>query len=130
MKKCDERIEETMKSRLEDFRLLLKGEKNDDLGDLANYALAFDYVEPGTFDDQREGYFRYQISWGGPSDEFRFFVNPDLSCHRIEYWFMDWFHGASRTCNGEDERLMLILWDYLCSSGITAQAFRMSSSVH
>lgn len=36
------------------------------------YALSFDYVEPDTFDDQDRGYFRYQISYGGPSEEVRF----------------------------------------------------------
>lgn len=59
------------------------------------YALDFSYVEPGTFQDQHEGYFRYQISWGGPSDEIRFYVNLDGTCHRAEYWFLDWFDGAS-----------------------------------
>ena len=59
----------------------------------STYALAFDYVEPETFPDQPEGYFRYQISWGGPSDEIRFYVNLDGSCHRAEYWFLDWFDG-------------------------------------
>ena len=37
-----------------------------DLGEFHEYGLAFDYVAPGTFNDQREGYWRYQISWGGP----------------------------------------------------------------
>lgn len=36
------------------------------------YALCFDYVASGTFSDQEEAYFRYQISWGGPSEELRF----------------------------------------------------------
>lgn len=67
----------------------------------SNYGLSFDYVEPNTFDDQDEGYFRYQFSWGGPSDELRFYVSFGGSCHHIEYWFMDWYDGASRnvTCD-------------------------------
>jgi len=88
-------------------------EQDDDLGRLTDYALCFDYVEPDTFIDQREGYFRYQISWGGPSDEFRFFTNPDLSCHRIEYWFMDWFDGAHRVIEGEQKAFLLELWGWL-----------------
>ena len=59
--------------------------------------LGFDYVEPNTFTDQKEGYWRWQRSWGGPGDEFRIFVNPDKSVHRIEYWDVDWGDGAHVT---------------------------------
>ena len=60
-----------------------------------NYeALSFDYVEPHTFGDQPEGYWRWQFSWGGPSDELRAYVNRDDRIHRLEYWYLDWFDGA------------------------------------
>lgn len=67
------------------------------------YGLSFDYVAPGTFGDhQKDGYFRYQMSWGGPSDELRFYGSPgrygELDCDRAEYVYMDWFDGASRRC--------------------------------
>ena len=90
-------------------------EQDDDLGRLAEYGLCFDYVAPNTFDGQREGYFRYQISWGrSPSDEFRFFVNADRSCHRIEYWFMDWFDGAlTAPSRATTKPFLLELWDWL-----------------
>ena len=69
------------------------------------YGLSFDYVEPGTFTDQDEGYLRFQISWGGPSEEIRFYVSPtqnagyygvrpDWHLYRIEFWYLDWFDGA------------------------------------
>jgi len=71
------------------------------------YGLSFDYVEPGTFNGQEDGYFRYQLSWGGPSDEFRFYVSgPNWSVHRIEYAFLDWFDGATRTLYGADQELL------------------------
>ena len=57
--------------------------------------LSFDYVEPNTFNDQKEGFWRWQLSWGGPSDEFRIFVNEDNKIYKIEYWYLDWFDGAS-----------------------------------
>ena len=60
-----------------------------------NYGLAFDYVEKGTFTDQERGYFRYQLSWGGPSDEFRIYVDYDKQITHIEYWYLDWGDGAS-----------------------------------
>ena len=56
--------------------------------------LCFDYVEPNTFENQKEGYWRWQFSWGGPSDELRAYVNRDDNMHRLEYWYMDWFDGA------------------------------------
>tara|TARA_R100000458_G_scaffold38523_1_gene36029 strand:+ start:267 stop:626 length:360 start_codon:yes stop_codon:yes gene_type:complete len=56
--------------------------------------LSFDYVEPNTFTDQKEGYWRWQFSWGGPGDELRAYVNRDDSIHRLEYWYLDWFDGA------------------------------------
>lgn len=67
----------------------------------SNYALSFDYVAPHTFTDQAEGYFRYQMSWGGPSDEIRFYsYDAGRSCYRAEYWFMDWFDGAKVDVTG------------------------------
>ena len=60
-----------------------------------NYVLAFDYVERGTFTDQERGYFRFQLSWGGPSDEFRIYVDYDKQITHIDYWFLDWGDGAS-----------------------------------
>jgi hypothetical protein len=39
-------------------------------------------------------------------------VNPDLACHRIEYWFMDWFDGAHSVATGQDELFLLDLWSW------------------
>jgi len=83
------------------------------------YGLSFDYVAPGTFADQDQGYFRYQISWGGPSDEFRFYVNPDLSCYHVEYWFLDWFDGAHRDLTGDDKALMMEVYEFFNEVGST-----------
>ncbi|MEZ5367523.1 MAG: hypothetical protein R2748_35555 [Bryobacterales bacterium] len=116
--RCEQRIERHLQGRVEDLNRLWmaysEGAEDSDAERLWEYGLAFDYVEPGTFEDQKEGYFRYQLSWGGPSDEFRFFINPDLSCHRIEYWFLDWFDGAHRVLSGESETLLSGIWDWLC----------------
>jgi len=62
--------------------------------ELDEYYLCFDYVEPNTFEDQHRGYLRWQLSWGGPSDEFRFFIDEQGGIIDIEYHFMDWFDGA------------------------------------
>jgi hypothetical protein len=94
---------------------------------LAGYGLCFDFVPPGTFSGQTEAYFRYQLSWGGPSDEFRFFVNPDFSCHRIEYWFLDWFDGAGRTVSGQRALLLLEIWEWFRETGAVEAAHERSA---
>ena len=69
----------------------------NEFGEKEDYGLSFDYVEEGTFKDQREPYIRFQISWGGPSEEFRFYAND--TC---EFWFLDWFKGEHIKVDGED----------------------------
>lgn len=119
---CETRVEGELRGRLADLKQLWAAycdgaEDVADLGSLHEYGLSFDYVAPQTFADQKEAYFRYQLSWGGPGDEFRFFVNPDLSCHRIEYWFLDWFDGAHRVLSGEAETLMNEIWQWFRETG-------------
>jgi membrane-associated HD superfamily phosphohydrolase len=87
-KRCVDLVEEKYQDRLEQFEKAKKEEK--DFFEYVNEAgLCFDRVEAGTFKDQRAGYWRWQLSWGGPSEEFRLFDNGDL-----EYWYLDWFDGA------------------------------------
>ena len=122
---CEERIDKELQGAIEDLTKLwtayLEGDEDrhsDELGNIFEYGLSFDYVAPDTFNDQEQGYFRYQLSWGGPSDEFRFYVNPDLSVYCIEYWFLDWFDGASRELTGDDRSLLKEIygWFYDCGS--------------
>ena len=121
---CDERLQEHLTGRIKDLQTLWALESSGsedgdpDLGTLNEYGLGFDYVPAKTFrDEQDEGYFRYQLSWGGPSDEFRFFVDADYAVHRIEYWFLDWFDGAHRVLRGAQRDLLDNIWDYLTISG-------------
>ena len=39
-------------------------------------------------------YFRWQLSWGGPADEFRIYLTGDEKIERVEYWYFDWFDAA------------------------------------
>lgn len=125
---CASRVDAQLAGVITDLSTLWQnyqhGTTCPDLGCFTEYGLSFDFVAAGTFDDQEEAYFRYQLSWGGPSDEFRFFVNPDLSCHRIEYWFLDWFDGASRTLAAEDKMLLLELWQWLVETGSAEAALK------
>ena len=49
---------------------------------LNEYPLCFDYLP-------EEGFFRYQIAWGGPQYEVRFYTNG-----LIEFAYLDWFTGV------------------------------------
>ena len=104
---CKERVREELRDRIADLSKLWELWKQDpeqsdpDLGNWNEYGLCLDYVAPGTFGKQKRGYLRYQLSWGGPSDEFRFYLDESLNPTRIEYWFMDWFDGAKIILKGK-----------------------------
>ena len=129
---CTDRVQSHLTSRLDDLTQLWAAycEGNEDsvpdLGTFNEYGLSFDYVEPGTFTDQPEGYHRYQLSWGGPSDEFRFFTNHDLSLYRIEYWFVDWFDGAPADVTNNP--LMSELWDFFVEIGSAEHAIQEAAA--
>ena len=92
----------------------------EDLGNIYEYGLSFDYVAPNTFNDQDEPYFRYQISWGGPSEEFRIYASgSEYTWHpyRIEFWFLDWFDGAGRTLYDTDRDLINQLFEWFAEAG-------------
>ena len=137
--KCADLVQHELKKELETLRKLWDlhcedcDASDDEYGNLYEYGLAFDYVAPGTFDDQNEGYFRYQISWGGPSDEFQIFAggSPDgWVIHRIEYWYKDWFDGASVTLRGEDFEFMKEVIDsFFGDCGTLTTAYEESMEV-
>ena len=116
---CEERIDSYLDSSIRDIWRLWKWYqvRGDDTHPalqttIHDYGLCFDYVEPDTFEDQPIGYWRYQLSWGGPSDEFRFYYNGNR-VYRIEYWLLDWFDVAHRTLAGSDEELMMEIFDWM-----------------
>ena len=96
------------------------------------YGLCFDYVAPGTFtDDQKTpcfdigadaGYWRYQISWGGPSEEIRFFASGG-TFGRAEFWLLDWFDGASTVLAGSDRETALAMWAWFADTGSIDHAY-------
>ena len=80
--RCKDLVEEQWQSR------------KKDIGNNEFEPLGFDYVEPHSWDDQPEGYWRGQFSCGGTSDELRGYVNEHKELHRLEDWYMDWLDGA------------------------------------
>ena len=120
--KCENRIDKELENTLKDIRILWEaycsGEEDvEDLGNVYDYGLCFDYVSPNTFTDQEQGFFRWQLSTGGPEDEFRFYANPDLSCYCVEYVFLDWFDGAERELIGEDKSLLMEIYGWFRECG-------------
>lgn len=127
---CEERVDEAMASRMEDLRRLWElyqcdtEASYDDLGNIYEYGLCFDYVAPGTFTGQKEPYFRYQLSTGGPGDEFRIYASKtggwSFVAYRIEYWSLDWWDGASRVLEGEEFDLIDEIFSELFADSETA----------
>jgi len=141
---CEERVAMELESRIHDLRQLWRAHCQEDFEEadaaefendygvnpnedreaaaeiIYDFGLSFDYVAPETFTDQLEPYWRYQLSWGGPSDEFRFYSGgPQVTPYRIEYWFLDWWDGASRTVAGDDLRLLHEYWQWFSETETT-----------
>jgi hypothetical protein len=86
------------------------------------YGLSFDYVAPGTFNDQEVGFWRYQISWGGPSEEIRFYADRDHHVYKAEFWYLDWFDGAP--VNVTDDEIVGLLWDQFADTGTVDHVYK------
>jgi len=119
MATCEERVQNSYEQRMADLRQLwtayCQGKEDvEELGNIYEYGLCFDFVGSGTFEGQSEGYYRYQLSWGGPADEFRFYPRQ----WRIEYWFLDWFDGAKWIPNGYDRAFLMELYDWFEGAGM------------
>ena len=112
---CEERVASRLEDRIEILRDLWNMDDHDAYHEehetnMYEFGLSFDYVAPETFNDQDEAYWRYQLSWGGPSDEFRVYGEQldewNVHVYRIEYAYLDWFDGATRTLYGDDRALL------------------------
>jgi hypothetical protein len=93
----------------------------DSIGSFHNYGLSIDYQQP---EGRRRGYLRYQLSWGGPSDEVRFYFSGDGSrgqADKIEYVFMDWGTGVGFDVSNEDWAQWL--WDWFQGADIVRYEF-------
>jgi len=138
---CADRVRPNLEERIADIRKLWVLYNDDpeaydyELGNLYEYGLCFDYVPPGTFKDQLEGYFRWQLSTGGPGDEFRFYADrspnrfPRWSVYRIEYWYLDGYDGAHIDLYGEDEKLMRELFEFFAEVGVVDSEYDKAMEV-
>jgi hypothetical protein len=97
-------INDRLNERVKDLDKLLYGWTEKDAEDLDEYGLSFYYCKSG-----KEHYWRYLLSTGGPTEDFRFFINPDKSIHRVEF-------GSSYNENGTYETIEItdresVIWD-------------------
>ena len=103
--KCKDRVADAFASRMSDLRKLWRtgyGVEVKDIGRLEEYGLCVDRVPADTF-GTHPGYWRYQISWGGPAEEFRYY---DEGGGHVEFWFLDWGDGASVKVKGRDAQII------------------------
>ena len=114
---CKERLRGAYRRRMAEVRKLWNLYRNDpeartEDGEQWNeYGLSFDYVPVGTFNNQRRGFFRYQISYGGPSEEFRFYSDEKLNLISCNFHFLDWFDGASARVYGLNLETWREIWE-------------------
>ena len=87
---------ELLSSRLEDFNLWMDNSEaitlanGCEIGSINDLGLDIETVFSDDDDHDSElQYIRFLLSWGGPSDEIRFYPNG-----KIEYVYLDWFCGA------------------------------------
>jgi len=129
---CNQRIRAELRREIDSFldpmfRAYQEGKEDEcEEGNFCEHGLSFDYVPASTFDGQKEGYFRYQISWGGPSDEFHFFTDASFSLHRVEYCFMDWFDGAKIILQGKDLELLEEIFGHFKDCGTVEHVFNQA----
>lgn len=85
----------SLKSAAEDFRGFMNAKTDEEYEEFYDYGLGYDGVENEKTGDVE--YYRYQLSWGGPSSEVRFHPNG-----LIEYVYMDWYCGVGFDVTEED----------------------------
>ena len=127
---CAERVSQAWDCRKAGLEIFMNRRDQDEdpeqVGLFHEYALAFDYVCPYTWADQTQGYWRYQISYGGPSEEIRIYgdVIDEYKAHmiRAEFWFLDWGDGAC--IDVSREKCVRWLFDDFVETGTLAGTYK------
>ena len=121
---CAEKVKVSWESRKEDFERFMNDISGATQEEFYEYGLSFDYVDPETFEDHPEGFFRYQLGFGGPTVEIRFFASQGISgwsLYRAEFWYLDWGGGAKIDVTSEET--IKWLWQEINETQSTDYAF-------
>ena len=112
---CAERVAESLASTVDDIQAALDNPEeretghNPDVSSLWEYGLEFSW-EPQY--GRQAGYYRWLVSYGGPSSEIRFYPTSNVHKPIVEYWFKDWFDGASVDPEGDALETILTAWEW------------------
>lgn len=109
-KTCEERIMGHFDNHYNEIMKLFRAFQEDGDDEIYDFGLEFAYDE-----ENKEGYYRWLLSYGGPSTEFRFYCNPRNEVYKIVYVFMDWFDRADYTLSGDQFEAMEAVF-YECFS--------------
>jgi hypothetical protein len=131
---CEERISDELAARLTDIRDetpefidcancdgtgTVVIEHNGDQGDCA-FCEGTGEVENPAYDENESGppeplgifskrqtVVSIELSTGGPADGFRFTFDEDGDLERAEYYFQDWFDGATRKLDQDEAQAVI-----------------------
>ena len=149
---CKERLARNFSRTMIELRDIVErpSPKDKVAQELMQYALGFDFVAAGDVGNKIP-FWRWQLSWGGPQDEFRFpyedsvtkytgdaarafssddgLVYAGVHKQRCEYWFLDW--GDCAHCNvlGHDLTIMRKVLRYYVETGEVLGAFRNARGI-
>jgi hypothetical protein len=80
--------------------------------------------------DEGGDYLEWQLSWGGPSDGFRFYMNDAEGVYAVYYYFQDWFDGAEEeVIDSESLELLHDAFVLNCCTRLTALRLKSSTVI-
>lgn len=116
---CEDRIDKKLESRIKEFAEVIRLSEESEDGnfevDDCEYEDLIDWINQTCLSYSDDLHYRakkLELSWGGPADGFRFFVDET-----IQYYFQDWFDGATRDLYGDDYDIMKKFFDYALDFG-------------
>lgn len=103
---CEERIDEELSHELERIRVaLVTDEDSEDES-------AFDYLE-GVLEITRQSTLKVVLSTGGPADGFHLTFDGDSRLTKAEYFFQNWWDGATRVLTDNQRGIVEQMFSFL-----------------
>ncbi len=96
---CEERIDEELSHELERIREALAAEERNDDEPRSDY-------EMGILEVTLQTKIEFLLSTGGPADGFCLTFDSEGTMVEAEYFFQDWYDGATRTLSAENSELV------------------------